>query len=187
MIIQVRGTSGSGKTWVVKEIFRRLGPFEGEFIKGRKQPLFYSNKEDIVILGQYESVCGGCDSIRKVTDVMDLIEKLVDRSFYGKQRVIICEGLMLSEDVKWSSTLMHPLKIAYLTTHEDQCVAQTLKRRHDAGNFKEFNDKRTRYRAKSIARTRQRMIDAGAICRRCTSTQAPGIIINWIKEFRNEG
>ena len=86
MIIQVRGTSGSGKTWVMKSLLERLKPFKGVLVEGRKKPLFYVNSTSVAILGHYEAACGGCDNIGSAAAVAELIQNLREGVYPEKSR-----------------------------------------------------------------------------------------------------
>ena len=184
MIIQVRGTSGSGKTWVMKSLLERLKPFKGVLVEGRKKPLFYVNSTSVAILGHYEAACGGCDNIGSAAAVAELIQNLREGVYPEKAGVIICEGLLLSEDSKWTSQ-MDDVRVIYLVTPVETCIEQILKRRAEAGNDKPLNEHNTRNRVAVIERSRTKLLEKGIICRRCTSKQAPDIILQWIKEFTN--
>ena len=64
MIVQVRGTSGSGKSYVVHKILQKdLGwePITEKWGKiNRKIPLYYiSGDGKIAVAGSYGAVCGG--------------------------------------------------------------------------------------------------------------------------------
>lgn len=181
MIIQIRGTSGSGKSWTMKSLLGKLGPFTEHFIKKRKQPLFYYNKSGVVILGHYASPCGGCDTIGSAAAVATLIKELEEGVYTIIPTVIICEGLLLSEDSKWTSQ-MKDVRIIYLTTPVDQCVTQIIQRRAAVGNEKPLNESNTRKRVSVIERSRKKLIEKGVHCVRCSSYQAPGIIERWVND-----
>ena len=180
-VIQIRGTSGSGKTWVMKSLLTALGPFKEVFTEGRRNPLFYLNSSSTAILGAYRSACGGCDNIGSAAAVAELIQNLQEGVYSEKPGVIICEGLLLSEDSKWTLQ-MNDVRIIYLVTPVETCIQQILNRRAEAGNDKPLNESNTRNRVRVIERSRTKLLEKGIICRRCTSKQAPEIILNWIKE-----
>ncbi len=166
---------------MMRQVMEELGPFEPQISDGRKKPLFYSNEQDVCILGHYESACGGCDNIGSAPDVYALIQKLAGGTFHGNQRKIVCEGLLLSEDTKWSSQL-EDLRIVYLTTPLSQCLSQIESRRKAAGNEKVLNPENTSKRVDVIERSRRKLTEMGVVCRRASAAQAPGIILNWLKE-----
>lgn len=170
-VIQIRGTSGSGKTYAMKQI---LAQFAGtsHFVKGRKKPLYYRSG-NWAILGHYESNCGGCDNIGSARTVYDLIQSL-------KPLNILCEGLLLSEDVLHSSKLPD-LKILFLTTPLETCLEQIKQRRLSVGNEKPLNPKNTANRVATIERARIRLIETGAFCRRVTVPQAIQQVLKWLE------
>lgn len=174
MIIQIRGTSGSGKSTVVRRILNYFGSWSFQYIKGRKKPLFYTHSNGLVILGHYESPCGGCDTIGSARAIYDLIQRL-------QAPRVLCEGLLLSEDVKWSSQLDN-LRALFLTTPVEVCLARIRVRRLAAGNNKPLSEKNTRNRVAIIERARVKLLAAGILCQRCSQRQAAKIILRWIKE-----
>ena len=174
MIIQIRGTSGSGKSTVMRKVMEHF-TLEPVYREKRKQPLYY--KDDgyhLTVLGHYESPCGGCDTIGSAHAVFELVQQLV------LFKHTVCEGLLLSEDVKWSSQ-MRDLRVVYLTTPVEQCLANIRKRRAEAGNTKELNEHNTRNRVGVIERSRVKLSEAGILCRRMSSDQAVSSIVKWIK------
>lgn len=173
MIIQIRGTSGSGKSTVMRQVKDAIGKRWQPIHKpGRKQPLYYTHG-GIALLGHYESPCGGCDTIGSARAVYTLINTLAFP-------VILCEGLLLSEDVKWSSQLPD-LHVAYLTTPLETCLAQIRERRKQAGNDKPLNEANTSNRVHVIERSRLKLSNLGVVCRRCSANQATLVILKWIK------
>lgn len=183
MIIQIRGTSGSGKTSVMREVMKHFS-WEKVYVPKRKKPLYYRHN-GIVVMGHYEdSACGGCDTIGSAPQVWKEIQKLdpVEAS------VVLCEGLLLSEDVKWA-TVMHEeedeggpgLRIVYLTTPVEECLRRIQKRRDAVGNTKPLNPLNTTRRVGVIEKSRLKLLAEGVDCRRCSSEQAPRIIMKWLR------
>lgn len=187
MIIQIRGTSGSGKSTVMRAVKDQLGEWNYALVEGRKQPLYYrtAGEPDIVLLGHYESPCGGCDTIGSARQVFELIQTFLD---VHKSPIILCEGLLLSEDVKWSIQLKdNGLRVYYLTTPPEKCLEQIKHRREIAGNLKELNTENTLNRIAVIERSRLRLKEAGVECVRCSASQATGLILKHIgREGREE-
>jgi len=175
MIVQVRGTSGSGKTWVMREVMRALGERTLEvFTRGRKNPLWY-HYGMTTVLGHYEATCGGCDNIGSARQVFEVIQMVLPQCSH-----ILCEGLLLSEDVKWTSQL-DDVHVLYLTTPVEQCIAQIKKRREEAGNEKPLNEANTRNRVAVIERSRVKLLALGVDCRRVSARQAPGTILKLLQ------
>lgn len=179
MIIQVRGTSGSGKSTVMRRVMELLGDCEAQYVSGRKRPQCYRFNGLIYVLGHYESPCGGCDTIGSARAVFELVQRLVNGP--DNARHVLCEGLLLSEDVKWSSR-MDDLRIVYLTTPLEHCLERIRYRREGVGNAKELNPGNTTNRVKVIERSRVKLEAKGVKCVSSSSNKAPGIIMGWLQE-----
>lgn len=185
MVIQVRGTSGSGKTTIVRSVMDSIFHWQGHYVPGRKKPLYYYTGPEMgdwprcVVLGHYESPCGGCDTIGSAASVYSLIEEIRE----GNGDVpILCEGLLLSEDVKWTSQ-MGDVRCLFLTTPIERCIDQIRSRRSMVGNDKPLDEKNTRNRVLTIERARRRLLELGVDCRRVSPSQAPKQILGWVREF----
>jgi hypothetical protein len=125
-------------------------------------------------VGHYEIDCGGCDTISGNEAVYNL------QSSLALDSIVIAEGIMLSEDVKWS-TRLEGLRVLFLTTSLDVCLERVRSRRMQSGNKKVFDPARTIRRYNDFLRIRQRLVDAGVDCRRCLADQAPGMILKWLR------
>ena len=162
MIVQVRGTSGAGKSTVIREVKAKMDYFEPRYIKGRKMPLFYLRELDgqrpCIILSHYESPCAGCDVLGSARHIFDLLQ-ILDLGKYN----ILCEGLMLSEDTKWAMQISQVLgqhqTNYYLTTDIEECIERIKKRRAEKGNDKPLNEDNTRRRYEVINRTQTKLQD----------------------------
>lgn len=188
MIIQIRGTSGSGKTTVMRQVMASFAEgWTGIGQPGRKKPLFYSlngrqvetGLPGVYVLGHYEATCGGCDNIGSAAKVFDLIGML--ETTYGGDSIILCEGLLLSEDSKWT-TQMNDVKVLFLNTNEEECLNRVRARRLAAGNEKELNPDNTVNRLAVIARSRVKLESHGIYCQGASSRQAARIVLRWITE-----
>ncbi len=148
MIINLRGTSGSGKTYLARRIIE-LYPQKTAFrLKGekRKNPLAYildgnSKLQPLVVLGHYESICGGCDTISSYDQIFNLIKQ-----FDKSKMNVFYEGLLISGDVKRISEL-HELgmdvQVIALDTCIDECITSVNERRAARGKLEPLNPKNT--------------------------------------------
>lgn len=157
--------------------------WQGNYINGRKKPLYYRcvtervlrSQIGVYVLGHYDSACGGCDNIGSAAAVYELVYKVIDNrvesvAAHHNKYVILCEGLLLSEDTKWSSQLPE-LTVHYLTTPLETCISQIKSRRLEAGNTKPLNTKNTTNRFGVIERSRKKLLDMGIHCVRGTVNQ----------------
>lgn len=188
-IYQVRGTSGSGKTTVVRRVMECVGEWESVPRPSGRRPLYYRTPADsewgrVVVLGSYEAACGGCDGLPSVREVYELIKEI--RGGNGDVPVV-CEGLLLSEDTKWALQ-SHGLRCYYLTTPVDVCADRVKQRRGGesidadkgpdrSGRPKPTAREKLTIRYRTIERSRIKLTDAGVPCVRCSLDQCVEMIL----------
>lgn len=177
MIIQIRGTSGSGKTWAMRQVMQQLGHWKEHHLPGRRKPAFYTQGR-IAILGHYENVCGGCDTFKNYGQLHEALDAAL-----GLERSVILEGLMLSDDVQ-QTLKMHSayggVRAIYLAVNLTDCIARVKERRAERGQGPEFNEEKLKNRQAQIERTKPRLDAAGILTRRAAARQAPGLILGWL-------
>lgn len=97
MIVNIRGTSGSGKSTLARRIMGQYPDRSRMMVKGRKQPAGYilnhPEAGTLVVIGHYESPCGGCDTIKTYHEVFQAIRDAHDAGCN-----VLFEGLLLSTD-----------------------------------------------------------------------------------------
>lgn len=175
MIIQVRGTSGSGKTTAVREFMKTLD-WTPVYKEGRKKPLYY-RCGSVALLGHYEgTACGGCDTIGSARAVFDLIGSVLNQ---GVEHVV-CEGLLLSEDTKWTLQLSE-VRCIFLNTPLKVCLQRIQERRRQAGNDTPLNPSNTTNRVSVIERARVKLKRGGVTCVRCSTSIASKTITRWLR------
>lgn len=135
MIINVRGTSGSGKTTIIRKLIERYGihktyPYPDRPGKVEANLISYTNG-DIFLLGSYENVCGGCDTV----STQDLVCELID--WYAPLGHVIFEGLMISHIYeRYASRAREDIEnwvFFMLDTDFEKCTSNIKKRRKAAG------------------------------------------------------
>ena len=145
LILNPRGTSGSGKTELARQIMAAYGwrRDRGEALKDveriyqsrRELPFAYrlrhpSKGRPLVAVGHYEVTSGGCDTIRARDG--GLAEALACAAeFASRDDDVMIEGLRLSSEVALSVKLAaaHPLHILLLSTPVPHCVQNLVVRR----------------------------------------------------------
>ena len=204
MIIQLRGTSGSGKSTAMRKFMARYDwEPHGPPNNPKSVPLYYTCGK-IAVLGNYSNkIGGGWDTVPKpytkqafgsvgAAGYFNLCKKLLADGF----EYLICEGLMVSEDVRWTQ-LLPDVHCLFLTTPAEKCLEWVEKRRTEKGNAKSVHEKkelsktgkkkptaahRLYLRSRTIERARNKLLLAGVDCRRCTANQAPEIITSWLAD-----
>ena len=99
MIINLRGTNGSGKSTVAFELIARdkkaqkinLAYYETPKGAERHTQGIYLPKMDLVIVGKYDTSCGGCDGI----PTQELIKTSV-LSAWARAEHVLFEGVIVS-------------------------------------------------------------------------------------------
>lgn len=183
MIINVRGTSGSGKSTVVRKIIEQSPSTDRVFLKGRKQPLLYRLKfpdQVISIPGHYETACGGCDTI----PTYDLLFQVI-REEHAAGHTVLFEGLLVAHDKKrtlelwdWLERKPNLLQVIELTETLQVCLDSVEQRRASRKNppKQPFNPANTVRRYSEVVRSCKILEEAGIKIHRCNRTDAVAMI-----------
>lgn len=166
MIVKLCGTSGSGKTTLARKIMDLYGtkmPFK---VEGRKQPVGYLLTRKIGrslwVPGHYETACGGCDTIKTLDEVFELVRK-----GHGEGHDVMFEGLLLNSDRNRTIQLHTdglPLKVVTLSTPIDLCLESVMERRRKKNPDREpkpLNPKNTESKHKLANTNYTKFLEAG--------------------------
>lgn len=145
MILNIRGTSGSGKTHTVRTFKDANAPEliikDGDKILAH---MVHYNLVPVYIIGKYVNVCGGCDTIHTQDEVCNLVR------YFSQFGHVIFEGLLISHSFMRYYSLMQeferisvPMVIARMDTPLEVCLERVKQRRLDKGNEKELNPQNT--------------------------------------------
>lgn len=137
MVIDIRGTHGSGKSYIVHTLLENYKHFP--IIEDGEHLGYHLPKLDAAILGKYDNKCGGCDGIKTADEVCRRVRK-----FSKKYRVVILEGILVAHTFKRYSNLAKELdnyNFCFLNTPLNVCIRRVRQRRLEKGNMKEFNPK----------------------------------------------
>ena len=161
-IFDIRGTHGSGKSYLVHRMLQEYGNepiLEGKVVLGHKMP-----KINGVCVGPYTKVCGGCDAI-------NLVEEASRRILLWSQQFIVAimEGIRVAHTFQRYSDLAkqlessgHKYKFLFLDTPLEVCIERVKARRLARGNEKPLDPKNVISDHKSIfERVRGKCIAAG--------------------------
>jgi hypothetical protein len=159
MIIDIRGTHGSGKSWIVHQLISLYGSKDILDLAGN--PIGHNlSKCSTAIVGRYDRVCGGCDGIKTADEVCNLT-----RRFARQYSHVILEGILVAHTFKRYSNLANELgnyTFCFLDTPLKTCIQRVKQRRIDASNHKPFNNYWLKYDWHRIwGRFRNKFADAG--------------------------
>lgn len=164
MIVCIRGTSGSGKSHLVREVAKRVGPGTPHYVEGRRRPLFTTHdggRRRLSILGHYETACGGCDTIPSYDETFALVR---ERHELGDD--VLFEGLLLTPEFSRTAALVKdgfPLVLLFLDVPIELALESVNARRRakDPGKA-DVNPANTVSKHKQAKRAAERLREAGA-------------------------
>ena len=165
-IINIRGTSGSGKSHLVRQIMARYHQRIRIMEDGRKQPIRYlltreTEGRPLAIIGHYEADCGGCDTISKMEKIFDLV-----RRAHTEGADVIFEGLLISADENRVAALHeeeYPLVVMAIDLPIEECLTSVNGRRRAKAERtgKEYkgdvNPKNTESKYKGVQQSMKRL------------------------------
>ena len=179
IVINIRGTGGSGKSTLVTSVMKRYPNVAHIKVEGRKRPLattlwwaennskeqgLSSRPPGLLVPGHYDTACGGCDTIKTV----DQVYELVRTASLGDGNNVLYEGIMVMDDVTRAVKLDQDLKkvgsklvVISLTTPIEDCLAGIRARKEARGDEKPLNEKNTRDRMKRQENILHRLKQAG--------------------------
>lgn len=152
MIINVRGTHGSGKTTVVRRIMESYEVCNPLFIEGRKRPIAYrcedKHLKNVMVLGSYENTTGGCDTISQIEMIFDLALTYADAGYN-----VLFEGIVAQHSATRLLELnkKHPVDVIILTTPMEVAIESVKSRRAERGaDVENFDPKNVIKEYKSV-------------------------------------
>lgn len=178
MILDIRGTHGSGKSWIMRVLL--AAEAEGTdpsklAVSGRAYPntkldhpeihLGYKLPQwDAFLLGRYVTDCGGCDGIKTADEVCRRVRRAA--SIY---RHVLLEGILVAHTFQRYSDLAsdmeeqgHPYVFCFLNTPLKTCVARVRSRRRRRGDSRTLNPGNViRDHARIWRRLRAQCVEAG--------------------------
>lgn len=170
MIINVRGTSGSGKTYAVRRMMEQLDGdllvySEGDFFREGKviAHCLHHRMQPVYVIGNYSSnVCGGCDTIGTQNLVCSTVRHFAQ---FGH---VVFEGLIISHLFARYVALSKEFEaygehmvFVYLDTPIELCLDRVRQRRLAAGNTKPLDPTNTISKHESVHTCFDKMQEAG--------------------------
>jgi len=161
MIISLRGTNGSGKSYLVKKLMQRYDATpHGEDRRGK--PLGYTmmlgNGSTLCLVGRYDIACGGCDSIQPYDDIWPRVELM-----YTLGDHVLFEGALVSSGYGRigiaSEAFGDDFVFTFLDTPLQTCIDNIQKRRESRGK----GDKPMTNKTKKNVAQKMRAVDLSII------------------------
>ena len=189
MIVNIRGTSGSGKSTIVVRLMEKFGSVPDladdsvAWPKEKKSRIIgYSlEKTDGYVVGPYTTPTGGCDKI----PTQDLVCDLVRRAAKMHKHVIF-EGLIISHNYARYRDLAIELgdyRFVFLDTHINVCLDRIRKRRL-ASDFQRkgpLNEKNTRDKYRDNRRVLRKLMEDGMDVYYMDGMKATRQVLKWFE------
>lgn len=161
MIVNIRGTGGSGKSTLVRRVMELYWLREPLMMEGRRRPYGYrlraEGRRTLYVVGHYETACGGGDTIKTVDEVFLGVER---EARLGHD--VLFEGIMSQDDVRRTIGLKDlGLLIVMLTTPVAECLDAIRARRATRPNAPPLKEHKTVTRAATVRRSCDRLAAAG--------------------------
>jgi predicted kinase len=175
MIINVRGTNGSGKSYLVRQVMLHYASMHAVYAAGRTRQSGYvcsnGDGKDLFVVGQYSTACGGADSIETPDEVYELVRREA-----AAGRHVIYEGIIVQDDVRRCVELHQDfaghVQVIGLRVPVEECLQSIARRRATRGNTAALNPENTINRAHSLERTMLRLADHGVSAEWCSREDA---------------
>lgn len=179
VIVNVRGTNGSGKSTAVTR-YMDVIRVEEELKQGGGKTWAYRLRNGVSVLGRYTTACGGCDTVKTFADLKAGVTELASH------------GPVLFEGVLWSTCFtpsvelaqslpQHHFIFAMIDTPADECLRRVLARRKQAGNEKPFDQTKQQKKHVTIAGIQRRLTAAGYDARILPHANAFATIEEWFR------
>lgn len=194
MIINISGTGGAGKSWLVTHIMDQYEEKIPRFVEGRKRPICYIMKKpkngrnpdnSLMIPGHYETACGGVDTLAMFKPLLDFVYGMI-RSSHSETRSVMYEGMLIESDVRRCRELHEdglPIRVLSLDTSLSECMDSILIRRRrkdpDAGPCDIKNiELRWRQCRRRVERLRETGVDARMISRKAALDECMEVLFS---------
>lgn len=162
MIINLRGTSGSGKSTAVRYVMAGGSVSEVRADPVDKHPIGYavSGAVDgvVSVVGKYTTACGGCDTIKTQDEICGRVRR------FATDGHVLFEGLLISHLFSRYAALSDELGgicFGFLDTPLEVCLERVRARRAARGNTKPLNEKNTVQKWHDMRRVYGKFRDAG--------------------------
>jgi hypothetical protein len=147
VIINIAGTSGSGKSYLIREFLKQV-KMTAVYVDSRIAPVGYQLavqgvRRPVHLVGAYETPTGGCDTI---SDVVLAYERVLKAHHRGRH--VIYEGLFMMNMTRGPALAeevgVDNITILQLTTPMATCIASINTRRAERGEEELLTKKNTK-------------------------------------------
>lgn len=160
MLIQIRGTSGSGKSFIVNKLMNK---YKFKPICEKGEIMGYLCKDlNLFIVGRYTTACGGCDSVPTQDEICRRIKIGLKKGYNVLFEGLICSHIAERYAKLYKDCIKRGISVTYvfLDTPLEKCRQNINKRRAKAGK-PPVTAKNTEKDYISTHRSRENMLNMG--------------------------
>jgi predicted ABC-type ATPase len=190
-VVAIKGTNGSGKSTVVRELIARLGK-QSILRVNSKEAGYRCKYEDgsLFVLGKYKTAaCGGLDSSFSYGGAADDLLLCIDK--LAPQGHVVCEGVIAITSygfrrvTRFADKLRrkgHRMIFAHIDTPAELCIERVNQRRLEAGNHKPFNPEKLLDKYESILKSQEKLKQIGYDARILPHEEPLQTLLRWFAE-----
>lgn len=186
MIINVRGTNGSGKSTVIFHLIKKFGatPLRQIFVTpgGKEIVKIWAYRlhcnPPLYVVGRYETPTGGCDALPGSDFVTECIRKLAPRGD------VIFEGLIATGIYgRWVALAKelktHRFIFAVLDTPLKKCIKRVVSRRAKRGQHDQLDPTNLLLKHRAVVSSKKALTRDGMDVRDLPYKHAVSTILKW--------
>lgn len=197
MIVNIRGTSGSGKTFAVRKVMERAKSstkmyacIEGVTQNGSRPDghmlIIPGLKRPVAVIGDYSSAeCGGCDKIKTQMEAETLVRHANRLNYH-----VLFEGLLITHIYRrWADLCEEDIDnfmFLGLSTPVNTCIERVTERRTRKGNNNPLNPANTIKMYDDLVRVASKCEHDGLPFMWVAGDDAPTVIYNLFKNQENK-
>ena len=193
-IVNVRGSNGSGKSSLVRQLMEYLGPADLFKFDGKPAGYRFSRPDGqrIFVMGMYRTPCGGLDSTFSYRDAADDVILCID--LLADKGHVVCEGVVAMSSYGFArlSSLAtsqeekgNHVVFALLDTPLEICIERTEARRAAKATLKgkeskPFDPQNLSAKYHGVHKDQKRLAGAGYDCRMLPYQDPLPTLLQWL-------
>ena len=195
MIINIRGTHGSGKSTLVRRVRDLYDGQRPMMIPKRQRPLGYACTSSMVgpnprlpplfVVGSYETPTGGCDTIGSIEQIFELVTTMAEHSH------VLFEGIVAQHSAGrlLDVALARPgeVTVIALSTPSEICVSSVEHRRLERGELTPLDPKNVLKEYKSVLSSSLRLQRDGLPVLQMSRDEAFAHVVNLLRSGQAVG
>lgn len=168
MILDIRGTNGSGKSFIPHSLIKAFG--SGNAFGSNVPCTEINTPTPIICIGRYKTQCGGADGVTSQAAICATIENICTGNHHLKTFHVLVEGCIVAsvytrwqQLAAWATRKRIDYDFLFLDTPLELCINRVRLRRRQAGNDEPFEPSKTLIpRHHAIQRVKDKLVTAGS-------------------------